>query len=136
VRHALRSLAKNGNAGALKVLGAGAKPEVRVTAVRLAPRTVKLGGELRFSFEIASTAKTEQRLLIDFAVHFVKANGETRPKVFKLRKVDLPAFVRTRLGGSVSFRDMTTRRHYPGRHRVDLIINGLNYALAEFAVRR
>jgi hypothetical protein len=39
-------------------------------------------------------------------------------------------------GPSVSFRDMTTRRHYPGRHRIDLIINGHNYALAEFAVRR
>ncbi|MGH2708583.1 MAG: hypothetical protein ACRDJK_09855 [Actinomycetota bacterium] len=30
---------------------------------------------------------------------------------------------------------MTTRRHYPGRHRIDLLINGVAHPLAEFEVR-
>jgi len=38
------------------------------------------------------------------------------------------------LAGIVSFEDMTTRRHYPGRHRIDVLINGLAHPLAEFEV--
>ncbi|MGH2708582.1 MAG: DNA alkylation repair protein, partial [Actinomycetota bacterium] len=77
VRHALRSLVKEAHRGALETLGVGGKPNVSVTGVRLVPPSVKLGGELRFSFEIASTGDRVQELLIDYAVHFVKANGAT-----------------------------------------------------------
>ena len=36
----------------------------------------------------------------------------------------------------VSFKDMTTRRHYPGHHRIDALINGIAHPLAEFQVLR
>lgn len=84
---------------------------------------------------IASTAKQEQDLIIDYAVHFVKANGATRPKVFKLRKVALPPAAELPLASTVSFADMTTHKHYPGRQRIDLLINGLAHPLTEFEVR-
>ena len=135
VRHALRSLVKKAHRGALETLGVGGKPNVRVTGIRLVPPIVKLGGKLRFSFEIASAGKKDQELLIDYAVHFVKANGATRPKVFKLRKVVLPPSASMKLEGAVSFADMTTRRHYPGRHRIDVLINGVAHPLSEFEVR-
>jgi hypothetical protein len=90
---------------------------------------------LRFSFELISTGKRVQVLLIDYAVHFVKSNGTTRPKVFKLRKIALPPAGRAELGSKISFEDLTTRRHYPGRHRIDLLVNGVAHPLAEFAVR-
>jgi 3-methyladenine DNA glycosylase AlkC len=134
VRHALRALVKKGHRGALAILGHGCTPAVRVTGVRLVPRRVRLGGTLRFAFEIASTGKRDQELLIDYAVHFVKANGATRPRVFKLRKIALSPAARVALGSKVSFRDLTTRRHYPGRHRIDLLINGVAQPLAAFDV--
>jgi len=135
VKHALRSLVKKGHRGALEMLGAGGKPDVSVTRVRLDPPRVKIGDKLRFSFEVASTGKKTQALLIDYAVHFVKADGATRRKVFKLRKIQLPPSGRVQLASTVSFEDMTTRRHYPGRHRIDLLINGVARPLAEFQVR-
>jgi 3-methyladenine DNA glycosylase AlkC len=136
VKHALRSLVKNGHRGALETLGVAGKPEVSITGVRLAPTSVKLGGELRFSFEIASTGDKDQELLIDYAVHFQKANGTARPKVFKLRKLVLSPLDRVELSSAVSFADMTTRRHYPGDHRIELLINGVAHPLGEFKVRR
>lgn len=136
VRHALRSLVKSAHSGALETLGFGGKPDVGVTLVQLVPKSVKLGGELRFSFEIASTGAKVQELLVDYAVHFVKANGGTRPKMFKLRKIVLAPSQRLELADTISFESMTTRRHYPGRHRIDVMINGVAYPLAEFAVRR
>jgi hypothetical protein len=134
VRHALRALVKKGHRGALAALGVDAKPAVRIDGVRLAPRRIKLGGTLRFSFAIAGTGKKVQDLLIDYAVHYVKANGATRPKVFKLRKLRLSPGDRVELGDTLSFKDLTTRRHYPGRHRLDLLINGIPHPLAEFDV--
>jgi 3-methyladenine DNA glycosylase AlkC len=82
VSHALRSLAKKGHREALKTLGAGGKPNVSLARVQLAPRNVKLGRILRFSFEVTNTGTRLQNLLINYAVHFVKANGTTRAKVF------------------------------------------------------
>jgi 3-methyladenine DNA glycosylase AlkC len=136
VRHALRALVKKGHRGALAALGVDGKPAVRIDGVKLAPRRIKLGDSLRFSFAIASTAKKAQDLLIDYAVHYVKANGATRPKVFKLRKLALSPGERLELGDTLSFKDLTTRRHYPGRHRLDLLINGIPHPLGEFDVRR
>lgn len=135
VHHALRSLVKKGHRGALEILGVGGRPSIGISGIRFAPQSVKIGGELRFSFEIASTGKSAQELLIDYAVHFVKANGATRPKVFKLRKIALPTSGRMELGGTVSLKDMTTRRHYPGRHRIDVLINGFAHPLGEFELR-
>jgi 3-methyladenine DNA glycosylase AlkC len=134
VGHALRSVVKRGDRGALRILGVAGKPDVRVEVVRFEPRRVRLGSTLRFSFELVSSAKREQELLVDYAVHFVKANGETRPKVFKLRKLVLPSGGRARLEGRVSFAPMTTRTHRPGRHAVELQLNGVAIPLGEFEV--
>jgi 3-methyladenine DNA glycosylase AlkC len=136
VRHALRSLVKKGHRGALEMLGAGVEPEVSIGGVRLAPPNPKIGNKLRFSFDIVSTGSRVQDLIVDYLVHFVKANGATRPKVFKLRKLALPPAARVELGGTISFADMTTRRHYPGRHRIDVLINGVAHPLAEFDLGR
>ncbi len=135
VKHALRSLVKRAHRGALAVLGVAAKPKVRITRARLLPLNVRIGGELRFSFEIQATGNRTQKLLVDYAVHFVKANGATRPKVFKLRKIVLRPAARVALSGTVSFENMTTRRHYPGCHRLDVLVNGVAHPLARFEVR-
>ncbi|MGH9159551.1 MAG: DNA alkylation repair protein, partial [Vicinamibacteraceae bacterium] len=136
VKHALRSLVKKQHPGALELVDAGNKPDVEISRVRLAPQAVELGGELQFSFEIASTGKRVQRLLVDYAVHFVKANGMVRPKVFKLRRITLAPGARVELASRISFENLTTRRHYAGRHRIDVLINGVTHPLAEFMVRR
>jgi 3-methyladenine DNA glycosylase AlkC len=136
VRHALRSLVKKGHRGALAALGVDGEPAIRIAGVRLVPRRVRIGGALRFSFSLANTGKSVQQLLVDYAVHFVKANGAARPKVFKLRKLALSPGDRVELGDTLSFADLTTRRHYPGRHRLELLVNGLPHPLGEFTVRR
>jgi hypothetical protein len=130
----LRTLVKKGHPGALKTLGVGGKPKVSIDRAQLVPQRVKLGDKLRFSFEIASTGKKAQELLVDYAVHFVKANGLARPKVFKLCKLVLSPNARVPLESTVSFKDLTTRRHYPGSHRIEILVNGVAYPLAQFEV--
>jgi len=135
VHHALRTLVKKGHRGALELLGAGARPRVEIEKVRLSAKSLRIGGELRFAFSIASTARDAQKLVVDYSVHFVKSGGTSRPKVFKLKRITLEAKGAERLEGKVSFAQMTTRRHYPGRHRIELLVNGVAFPLGEFMVR-
>lgn len=134
VKHALRSLVKKSNPAALALLGVGARPRVSVRDLSWAPQRVKLGQALSIHFELASTGRAAQDLLVDYAVHFVKSNGTRRAKVFKLRRVQLPAAASVRLKARVAFVDLTTRKHYPGRHAVELRVNGTTIPLCEFEV--
>lgn len=134
VGHALRSLVKSGNRGALELLGAGAAPRVQVGAVVLEPKRVKIGGALRFACELASTSRDAQELLVDFAVHFVKSDGSRRPKVFKLKRLTLAPRAKVELAGRVSLAVHTTRKPYPGRHALELLVNGRAFPLGEFDV--
>ncbi len=136
IGHALRSLVKQGHPGALKILGFAGKPKVRIDNPEFSPKKLKIGETLRFSFDLVNTSARKQTLLVDFAVYFVKANGKTAPKVFKLSSIVLPARGTARLRSSVSFREMTTRKHYPGRHKVDLLINGAPFPLGSIELRQ
>jgi len=135
VKHALRSLVKRGHPGALELMGVGAVPRIAVRGVRCVPARPRRGDVLRVSFELASTGRATQDLLVDYAVFFVKASGERRPKVFKLRRLELPPRRSVQLEARVSFADKTTRKHYPGRHAAELLVNGVRVPLCEFDVR-
>lgn len=135
VQHALRSLVKKGHRGALELLGVGAQPQIEVRSIELAPKAVHIGEAVRFSFELRSSSRQSQELAVDYAVHFVKANGGTSPKVFKLKRVTLSARGSIALSGRVALAQMTTRKHYPGLHRVELLVNGVVFPLADFRLR-
>ncbi len=124
VRHALRSAIKRGEPEALAVLGYDRAAEVAILNVSIQPTKVHIGESVTIAFELANEEKQTQRLLVDFRIHFVKASGKTAPKVFKLKEVELAPGAATRLQKRVSLAEMSTRKHYAGRHVVDLVING------------
>jgi hypothetical protein len=67
------------------VLGYGSA-QVELTDFSVAPDPLHLGQTLkRWHFTLHNTADTEQNVVIDFVIHFVKANGQTSGKVFKLK---------------------------------------------------
>ena len=83
-----------------------------------------------------STARTAQDLLIDYVVHYMKANGRSNPKVFKLKRVSLPPKGAMPVSFKIKLADLTTRKHHPGRHSVDLLVNGRSFALGAFVLAR
>ncbi|HET9954964.1 MAG TPA: DNA alkylation repair protein [Polyangiaceae bacterium] len=136
IRHGLRSLIKQAAPRALALVGAGKRARVEIEAVRLTPPRPKLGETVRFEVALRSISTREQDLLVDYVVHFVKFQGHTRPKVFKLKRLLLEPKSRTELRGKISFAPMTTRQHYPGTHRLELLVNGAPYPLTTFELRR
>jgi hypothetical protein len=134
VEHALRSLVKRGDADALRLLGYGKKPSVAIERVTFDPRRVPIGGRVAMSVSLRSTSRAGQDLLVDVAVHFVKANGRTSPKVFKLKRLTLPPRGRAALTTRISLAVHTTRTPRPGKHVVDVLVNGVKTRAGSFEV--
>ena len=132
VQHALRSAVKRGEPGALAALGFGAAADVTIAQPTIAPQRATIGGTLAVAFDVTNHTAQPQRVLVDFAVHYIKANGQSRAKVFKLKTLDLAAHATHRVGKQISLAEMTTRKHYPGLHRVEAILNGRAQALGSF----
>ena len=124
VRHALRSAVKRGDKGALDVLGFGGKTKASVANAQLVPRRARIGDSVTLSFDLRNASSKRERVLVDFRVHFVKARGKTGAKVFKLKEVALAPRETVRLSKKISLKKMTTRKHYPGKHKVDVLLNG------------
>jgi 3-methyladenine DNA glycosylase AlkC len=121
--HASRGLIKQGHAGMLALWGAG-KAFVGDCRLRVTPRRAAVGDRVQLTLTLRSTARRPQALLIDYAVHHVKAAGRTSPKVFKGWKLTLaPGELRT-LTKTHSFAPVTTRRYHAGEHPIELTING------------
>lgn len=136
ISHALRSALRRSDGSALVLGGFGEKPRIAVRKARVAPNEILKGGAVTVSFELVNTTDRPQRLLICLSVHFRKARGGTAPKIFKLRAADLPPRQTLELQRRISLADMTTRKHYPGVHKIDLLLNGRRRYLGQFTIQR
>lgn len=132
IGHALRSAVKRGEPGALQVLGFGKTAKVLVQAAQVTPARARIGGRVDIDFEVHNPHTRAQRVLVDCCVHYVKANGHTSGKVFKLKTLELAAGDTVPLRKRLSLAQMTTRKHYAGVHRVDVVLNGQPQALGAF----
>ena len=132
IRHGCRGLIKSGRPEVFPLLGFTADPEIVVSPLRLNPRMLKIGESLQFSCKINSKARKTQRLAIDFTIHYVKANGKTSAKIFKLCEKSLKPGETLRLAKSHSFLDRSTRRHFAGQHRIELVVNGNVHRVGKF----
>lgn len=124
VRHALRSLVKQGDRGALALVGATGEPALDVAGFAVTPARIRLGQTVTLSARLRSTAPGAQRLVIDYAIHYVKKNGGPSRKVFKLKGCSLAPAEVMEISRRQTVRDFTTRVHYTGRHDVELLVNG------------
>jgi 3-methyladenine DNA glycosylase AlkC len=134
VKHALRSLVKQGHSGALQVLGFGQVAPVEIAEVSITPKRLARGGAVTITFSVRASTRRTQRVLADLRVHFVKANGKATPKVFKLRELLLENGNTGSCRKTISLADLTTRKHYPGEHKVEALLNGMPVPLGSFEV--
>ena len=134
LRHASRTLIKAGDAQVLKAWGLGGSFKGSAT-LTVAPAHVALGGDVTITLQLQSSAKQSQRLVIDYAVHHVKAHGGTSPKVFKGWQIELPPGGGITLGKRHSMRLITTRRYHAGRHGLAVQINGRVVTEGSFMLR-
>lgn len=132
VKHASRSLIKKGHAGSLAAFDFEKNTKVDVENFELSPGKLKLGERLSFSFDLVSKKSSDQKLAVDYVVHYRKKSAELAPKVFKLKELTLKPKQRLRITKSQLFKDFTTRKHAAGTHVVEIQVNGKIIHRGEF----
>jgi len=81
---------------------------------------------LRYLLDIVGNAPAHIRL--EYSIDFIKSNKKSSLKLFLLS--DKTVSGGAHLSGTRlhSFAELTTRRHYPGVHRIALLLNGQEIA--------
>jgi 3-methyladenine DNA glycosylase AlkC len=124
VKRALRTLIKKGHPKALKLVGVNHKSAVEVTSFVIKPARVKIGDIVALFLELKSTSKSKQKLVVDYIVHHVKERGTPSPKTFKWAEKAIAPKETLSLVKQHSFRNLSTRTHYPGEHVIEILVNG------------
>ena len=135
VRHALRWAVKQGAPWALDVLGFGHVSAVTLQHPSIVPARPRVGATVTVGFDLYNPTPQPQDVLVDLQVHYVKANGAASAKVFKLKVLQLEAGSTVHLHKKLSLAEMTTRKHHPGVHRVEALLNGTASPLGSFHLR-
>lgn len=134
LRHACRTLIKQGHSGALAAFGIHS-PQIAKPEIRIATPTVLLGNALTFDVNLRSTNAAEQRLIIDYVIHHRKANGTLSPKVFKWTTMTLAPGQALNLTRHHKMKPITTRTYHAGEHLLALRINGKDFGEEYFALK-
>lgn len=131
VRHACRTLLKNGDKKTLKVFGFKL-PKIQQASITILTPEVIFGDALQFTLSIHPDCSSDQAVMIDYIIHHQKANGKTSPKVFKWRTTTLSAKKILTLNKKHAIKKITTRIYYPGVHTLEVMVNGVSVATADF----
>lgn len=131
IKHATRTLIKQGHPEALSLLGFDPDVKIQATALTATPR-VQFGNHLEFELELLSKDKKTHDLVIDFAIYFKKANGQLAPKVFKLKTARVKPGEKLSITKRHPIKPITTRTYYPGKQELAILVNGNELKRIEF----
>jgi 3-methyladenine DNA glycosylase AlkC len=131
IRHGLRTLIKADHPGALALLGFD-PPSLTVLSAAWEPKALALGDAGTFTVRVRSTARTPQRLALNYAIGFVKANGSRTPKVFRLPDKVIDPDETLTVTKTHTFRPYRNQRFHSGVHRLEVKANGSLLFAADF----
>ena len=135
IKHALRSLLKSGHPGALALFGFGRLTKTYVENLKIDHSRLKIGDETMFSFNLKVGIDQPANIRLEYAIDYMKANGKHSRKIFQIIEKTYKKGTYT-IKRKLSFNDMTTRKHYPGEHKLTLIVNGEEKAVKVFSLVR
>jgi len=133
IKHGCRTLLKSGEPGVLKLFGYKKPKDILLKKFKVT-KEIKMGEEVMFSFSLLTTKNRIGKLRIEYIVDFVRQNNKTGKKVFKISEGNYSESVRE-ISKKHSFREISTRRYYPGKHALSIIVNGEILAKKSFLIK-
>ncbi|HBP63162.1 MAG TPA: hypothetical protein DD730_02565 [Desulfosporosinus sp.] len=139
VRQGCRTLIRKANPEAMELFGyAKSTDDASLTtgaSLSALPSSLAIGEICELQYELNIREGTPVHLRIEYGIDFMKARGHTSRKAFLLS--DKTVTGGTRLTGTRkhNWSNLTTRHHYPGDHRIALLVNGREVANAVLKLR-
>ena len=124
VKHACRTLLKQGNPEVMELFGFGAIDNIEIENFQILTPKVNIGAYLEFSFRFLNKSEKASLIRLEYGVYYQKANGTLSKKVFKISEKIYAEHSETAIHRKHSFKVITTRKFHLGKHQVALIING------------
>lgn len=130
VKHACRTLLKRGVPEVLELFGYEPPGHIEIDDL-VVDESVAWGNSLSFSFVLSASNKRLGKLRIEYGLDFMKRNGRTARKVFKISESDVQSH-RKRVLRTHAFKPISTRKYYAGAHGIAIILNGQEVASGAF----
>ena len=124
IKHASRTLIKKGNAASLSVFNFEKNVKLKIDNLKVNKTQIKLGQTLEFSFDLLSQKNKTQKLVVDYIIHYRKSSTALSPKVFKLKEILLEPQQKISFSKKQLIKDFSTRKHFKGRHLLEIQVNG------------
>jgi hypothetical protein len=118
---------KDGDRRAMMLFGFGDPTNLHVEDLEVDRQRVTIGDDAQLSFTLTVEGGRPSKVRLEYVVWYVKANGKASRKVFQIREAVLDPG-RHELARKLSFVDRSTRKHYPGEHRIVVLANGVEKA--------
>ena len=134
VKHACRTLLKQGNEQVMDLFGYGSIKDLFISEFRIHTPEVPFGDNLEFSFLLKNEHGNPQKIRLEYAMYYLRANGSWSKKVFKISEKEYDGNTEQRIVRRQSFKAITTRRYYPGEHKVAIIVNGKELEQQNFSL--
>lgn len=134
IKHASRTLIKKGNAQSLAIFDFEKDPKLQLENFKITKSKLKLGENLEFKFDLISEKSKDQKLVVDYIIHYCKKGGELSPKVFKLKELTLKPKGKVSITKKQLLKDFSTRKHFSGKHFLEIQVNGKVYDKKEFTL--
>lgn len=135
IKHGLRTLLKQGNSRALSFFGYGNVKYIKLTQFEISTPVVKVGERLKFAFDFRNNSSNSMLVRLEYAIHYLKANGTHSKKVFKISEKEIEGLSENNIEREQSFKPITTRVFHKGEHKVSIIINGLEFEPKSFVLK-
>jgi 3-methyladenine DNA glycosylase AlkC len=132
VKHACRTLLKAGNPRAMKLFGFEDPANISIDNLTLEFPTLQLGGNQFFSFQLSHQMKKTAKIRLEFGVYFMKKNGKQNRKVFNITENTFEPNQVYDFKKKMHFKNLTTRKHYAGEHKISIIVNGVEKGMVDF----
>lgn len=132
IKHACRTLLKQGNLEVLRLFGFGEVEKININNFKILTPKVKIGTFLEFTFELENTSNLRSKIRLEYGLYYQKANGTLSKKVFKISEKEYSKNSTTPIRRKQSFKIITTRKFHIGQHQLSIIINGKEFNKIDF----
>ncbi len=128
LRQGCRTLIKKANPKAMALFGytdfSVENPLFKNALLSVEPRELHIGDSCKLNYSLDIDWNTSAHIRLEYGIDFVKANGKPSRKLFLLSDKTVPSSTHLQGTRIHSFADLTTRKHYPGIHKIILLVNG------------
>ena len=132
VKHGCRTLLKKGNKHALALFDISKSIRFKITNFCLELQEIQIGNYTHFSFDIELAEKSARQLRLEYKIYFVNASGGYSEKIFKISEKTVRSGTVINIKRKISFVNLTIRTHFPGKHKLSLVVNGNEADMMEF----